>query len=173
MVGRAMQDQVEPSAERGPTTSKPKPTASRIGIMVIIVGPFLLTAIFTFSFVLNSSRPKPIVYQGESLEAWFFGSGRDFLTERTRSAAQAAIDGLGTNAFPFLLTILKGNGGSGVIYFKLYRALPAQVQARLPYPILGDDLKAIALDHIRRMHRLPTGQVQTLADCVPGLPIPG
>src|SRR5437660_1433404 len=68
---------------------------------------------------------------------------------------------------PFLLSKLKEKRGNGAMYFNLYRAMPSQVQARLPYPISGDDIKATSLGHIQRMHSIPREQVQTLADCVP------
>jgi hypothetical protein len=124
--------------------------------------------VITFLVLLHHpSRPKLPVYKGKSLEAWFFGSRKDFFYERTRSAAQDAINGLGTNSFPFLLALLKESHGNGAIYFRLYQPLPPRVQAKLPYPISDDDLKAITLDHIRRMPRLPSDQVRALAECVP------
>jgi hypothetical protein len=45
--------------------------------------------------------------------------------------------------------------------------MPGSIQAKLPYPISGDDIKAITLDHIGRLRRpLPKHKVQSVADCV-------
>jgi hypothetical protein len=37
----------------------------------------------------------------------------------------------------------------------------------LPYPISGDDIKAITLNHIRQMRSFPKQKIQTLADSIP------
>jgi hypothetical protein len=163
MVGFAMQDQVESSSGRGPTTPTTNLSPSRVGTTIVVVCPVLLTAIFVAVFVLHSSRPTMPVYKGKSLEAWFFESRKDFFS----GSRQEAIEALGTNALPFLLSVLKQSRGNGALYFKLYRAMPAQLQVRMPYPLSRDDIKAMTLHHIIRMHRLPRDQVQTLADCVP------
>ena len=103
---------------------------------------------------------------GKSLEAWFYGARTNFFYEPTRQAAQEAIDALGTNACPFLLANLKERRGNGALYCRLYRALPARLRTVLPYAISGDDIKAITLNHIRKMDSFPRQQFQTLADCV-------
>jgi hypothetical protein len=92
--------------------------------------------------------------------------------EPTRRAAQEAIDGVGTNAFPFLFQTLQHPRGSGAIYFKVYRVMPKQVQAKLPYPISGDDIRAITLDHIGQMRRGPREVARTLAGSLPRLENP-
>jgi len=65
-----------------------------------------------------------------------------------------------------LLSKLDQKQGNSALYFKIYPVLPAQVRSKLPYPISGDDIKALTLDHIRQTRRLSKDQVQTLADRV-------
>src|SRR5580693_6635596 len=102
-----MQDQVEPSQEGRPTTPRTKLSPIRGTRIVLIACLALLTAFILAAFVLESvSRPETAVYKGKSLESWFYGSRKDFFAERTRKAAKEAVDGLGTNAFPFLLFTL-------------------------------------------------------------------
>jgi hypothetical protein len=154
-------------------TTTAKLSASWVMRSAFIVCLCLLTAFILSAFVREStSRPKPVVYKGKTLEEWFYGSRKDFFVEPTRRAAQEAIDGVGTNAFPFLLYTLERTRGSGAMYFKIYRAMPKQVQAKLPYPISGDDIRAITLDHIRQLRRRPREVAQTLATCVPSLDNP-
>lgn len=110
-----------------------------------------------------------MTYKNKPLETWFYGSRTNFFHEKTRAAAQEAFDSCGTNAVPFLLSKLNTAQGNGSLYFSLHRSLPDWVQSKLPYPISGDDIKAIALDHIRKMSFRSGEQVQALANCVPGL----
>jgi hypothetical protein len=148
MVGIAMQDKAEPPSGRGPMT----PKIIRPRRIILIVCPVLLAAIvFAALFLAASARPNTIIYRGKTLDAWFYGSRKDFFNEPTRKAAQEAIDGLGTNAFPFLFYTLKHSQGNNALYFKLYQAMPKQVQAKLPYPISGDDIRAMTLMHISQM----------------------
>ena len=129
-----------------------------------------LAAVILALLLASSSPPTTtLTYKHKSLDAWFYGSRTNFFQERTRRAAQEAFDALGTNACPFLLSKLRTARGSGPLYFKLYRSLPAWAQTRLPTAISGDDIKAIALDHLRRMNAMSADQVQTLADCIPEL----
>jgi hypothetical protein len=129
-----------------------------------------LSAVILATLLLASSRPpQTLTYKNKPLEAWFHGSRTNFYSERTRQAAQEAIDSFGMNAFPFLLAKLKTAQGNGLVYFKVYRALPPWVQSRLPYPISGDDIKAMALDHIYKMRSMSREQVQAFAECVPSL----
>ncbi len=126
-------------------------------------------AILASLFVAFSPAKSTVTYKNKPLDVWFYGSRTNFFREQTRRAAQEAFDALGTNACPFLLAKLETARGPGFLYFKLYRILPVWAQPRLPYPISGDDIKAIALQHIRQMNAISAEQVQTLADCVPRL----
>jgi hypothetical protein len=139
------------------------------------LAPLVVAAAATALLVLarsSGSPDKTLTYNGKSLDVWFYGSRTNFFHEQTRQAAQEAFDALGTNAFPFLLAKLKESRGSGAMYFSLYRKLPSRFHPYLPYPISGDDIKAIALGHIANIRRLAPAQVQTLADCVPALANP-
>lgn len=122
--------------------SQPQPqTPTRRGLIsfqvrrnILVALSVVTTAVILAVLFLKGSAPEVVVYKGKTLEAWFYGSRRDFFGDRTRKPAQEAIDGLGTNAFPFLSNTLKHPKGSSGIYFKLYRAMPNQVQAKLPIP---------------------------------------
>lgn len=130
---------------------------------LLLLGAVILVPPFT---KIPSSR-KLAAYKSKSLEEWFYGSRRDFFQESTRNAAQEAIAALGTNSLPFLFSRLKERSGNGMLYFTLYRKLPAVLQTKLPYPISGDDIKAITLAHLGQFRFLPKDQVPKLADCVP------
>jgi hypothetical protein len=123
-------------------------------------------------YLAFSTTDGRLTYKDRPLEAWFYAGRTNFFSETSRKAAQVAIDALGTNGCAFLLAELKSRHGNGPLYFKLYRSLPAWAQGRLPYPLSGDDIKRIALDHISKMPRLPRVQVQGLAACVPGFENP-
>ena len=126
-------------------------------------------AILVSLFVASRPAKRTITYQNKPLDVWFYGSRTNFFREQTRRAAQEAFDALGTNACPFLLAKLRTARGTSALYFKLYQILPVWVQSRLPYPISGDDIKAIALQHMGQMSIISAEQVETLADCVPRL----
>ena len=146
------------------------PLASRS--KVIIVASFLLltvAAVVIKVFISKTPTSKPLLYQGKSIEAWFYGSRTNFFREDTTKAAQKAFDSLGTNAFPFLLGNLKDNRGDGTLYFKAFHALPSWVQVRLYYPILSDDIRAFTWNYLRKMPRLAREQINELVDCVPSL----
>lgn len=119
-----------------------------------------------------SPPPQALTYKGKPLNAWFYGARTNFFLERTRRAAQEALDSFGMNAFPFLLEKVKTARGNSSAYFRVYRALPPWAQSRIPYPISGDDIRSIALGHIHRLPGISNDQVRTFAACVPGLPNP-
>jgi hypothetical protein len=123
-------------------------------------------AIVASLFVAFSPARSTITYKNKPLDVWFYGSRTNFFREQTRRAAQEAFDALGTNACPFLLAKLETARGNGPLYCKLYRILPVWARSRLPYPISGDDIKAIALHHLRQMRVVSVEQVQAMADCV-------
>jgi hypothetical protein len=133
----------------------------------------LLSAFILLGLVLTpGSQKTTITYRGKPLEVWFYGGRTNFFADTTRRTAQDAIDALGTNAFSFLFSNLKERRGSGNLYFRLYQIMPAWIRARLHYPILGDDIKAITLNHIGNMTAVPTPQIQYLADCIPSFDNP-
>jgi hypothetical protein len=134
------------------------------GLIVLASLPFFLS-----SFAEASRSPRAPTYKGEPVQVWFYGRRKGFFLESTRRSAQNAINDLGTNAFPFLLSILKAERGNGLLYFKLYRVLPGILQAKLPYPLSGDDIKAVTLGHIGQMRPLATEEVRSLAACIPSL----
>src|SRR5689334_16713389 len=126
----------------------------RIGISVLLSAVVLLIGILLF-------RPRPanpVLYKGQSIDAWFFGSKRNFFIEDIREDAQTALNAIGTNAFSFLLSNLRERHGSIRSYFRVHRALPTRVQSWLPYPILDDDIKAITLEHWRKLRMKPVGR---------------
>ena len=142
---------------------------ARFGVVVLLCALLLLGAgILTAIFVGSNPAKSPVTYKKKSLEAWFYGSRTNFFAKRTRQAAQEAFDATGTNAVAFLLLKLKAARGNDPLYCRLYVILPAWAQSRLPYAISGDDIKAIALDHLRQTTRLSGEQVQAMADCVAG-----
>jgi len=114
---------------------------------------------------------KEITYKSKPLSKWFYGQRKDFFISTTRDAADDAFKALGTNAFPFLLSRLK-NGGSSVLYFKLYQAVPSRVQAWLPYPLLSDDIQVITLAHLSKVEDIPPEWLAALARQVPNLKNP-
>jgi hypothetical protein len=123
-------------------------------------------AILASLFVASTPAKNTITYKNKPLDAWFYGSRTNFFLGQTMRAAQEAFDALGTNASPFLLAKLETAHGNGPLYAKLYRILPLWAQSKLPYPISGDDIKAMALHYLRQMRVMSSEQVQALADCV-------
>ncbi len=114
---------------------------------------------------------KEITYKGKPVSKWFCDQRKDFFNQTTRDAADDAFKALGTNALPFLLSNLK-NRGSSVLYFKLYQVVPSRVQAKLPYPILRDDLQMITLAHLSKMKSMSPEWLAALAKQVPNLKNP-
>jgi hypothetical protein len=127
------------------------------------------TALLTSFLVASSPAKQTITYKGRSLDAWFYGARTNFFHQQTRRAAREAFDALGMSACPFLLAKLQSGRGNGFLYFKLYRLLPKRLQCRLPYPLLGDDVKMIALQHLSEMTVSSEDQLYGLAECVPRL----
>lgn len=148
------------------TQFKPGPATMRRALPIVSL---LGMAIFAGLILATLPSRTAVTYKDKSLNAWFYGAGTNFFQETTRLAARKAIDALGTNACPFLIANLKAKRGNGALYFKLYRALSARLRTELPYPISGDDIQMITLHHIRQMQSFPKQQIQTLADCIPGL----
>jgi hypothetical protein len=145
-------------------------TSERVRRAIPIAALVLVSiAILASLFVASTPAKNTITYKNIPLDAWFYGSRTNFFLERTMRAAQEAFDALGTNACPFLLAKLESARGNGPLYCKLYRILPVWAQSRLPHPISGDDIKAIALHYLRQMRVMSAEQVQALADCVPRL----
>jgi len=149
---------------------KPYQIALAIGI-VAIVGVILWNVL---SLREPAYRGKNTVsYKGKPLEAWFYGSNTTFFYPQTREAAKKAINALGTNSFPFLLSRLKEKRGNNKLYFEFYGTMPAWIRGRLPYPLSGDDIKQITLNYLREIPGgLSSEQVRALADCVPDLHSP-
>jgi hypothetical protein len=126
-------------------------------------------AVIAALLLTHSPEGNLVTYKNKPLDAWFYGSRTNFFYQETRRQAQEAFDAVGTNGGAFLLSKLKRAHGNGVLYWRLYRVLPAWAQSRLTYPISGDDTKAVVLRHLGEMRTLPWEQVQAWADCVPGL----
>jgi hypothetical protein len=113
-----------------------------------------------------------LTYKGQPPEAWFYANRTGFFSESARKSRQKAIDELGTNAFPSLLSVLTEERGSGTIYFRVHRSLPRFAQSKLPYALLGDDIKLVALDHLGQMRSLTSEHVRSLAQCIPQIENP-
>jgi hypothetical protein len=142
-----------------------------------VVGAALIVVVISLALLFrslcdSSSALERFTYRGQPARVWFYGKRSDFFLASTRDSAQKAIDELGTNAFPFLLTTLKAKRGNTPLYFKLYWKVPGFVRQKMPYPISGDDIKAITLNHIRQMRPLAGDEVRSFADCVPRLQNP-
>ncbi len=118
----------------------------------------------------NSRERHAVMYRGKPLSVWFYGSRTDFFSGTTRTKAREALIGAGTNAMPFLLATLARPQGSPTAYWRAYQIMPGWLQARTPYPILSDDIRAVALSHLWEMRdRLSKQEFQALADYVPNL----
>lgn len=132
-----------------------------------------LVGVILWPLVRVYQGESSLTYKGRPLKTWFYGANGTFFSIPTRSAAQQAINALGTNAFPFLLFTLKEKGGDGGVYAKVYRALPDLVKRRLPYPVSGDDVAFYALTHLEPMLKRPDrSQLEAVAECVPRLQNP-
>jgi hypothetical protein len=135
--------------------------------------PLLAATLLLIGLFSSRTLPRsPLLYKGKPIESWFYGARTNFFYKSTQDEAKEALDAVGTEAFPFLLSNLNGDHGQWTRYFQMYRALPKRVQNYLPYPILSDDIKSITWGHIRHMPKLPTEQVEALAGCVPKLTNP-
>ena len=138
--------------------------------MLGLSGLVLVGAIVAMVFGLKEASKEP-TYKDKPISKWFCDQRKDFFVKATRDEADIAIKALGTNALPFLLSNLK-NRGSTVLYFRLYGAVPSRVQAWLPYPILGDDMKMITLNHLSKMRDMPPEWLAALAKLAPDLKNP-
>jgi hypothetical protein len=161
-----MQDKVDSQ----PQTTPRRRVLVPLKRTIVIACP--VTAILLALLFPKGSAPEVVVYKGRTLASWFYGSRRDFFTDRTRKPAQEAINAVGTNALPFLFGTLEQPRGNNGIYFKLYHATPNLVQAKLPYPILSDDIRAMVLMHLREMRPSPGGVAPILGAQIPGFTNP-
>jgi len=143
---------------------------TRTTLVLGLSGLVLVGAIVAMVSGLKEASKEP-TYKDKPVSKWFCDQRKDFLSKTTRDAADDAFNALGTNALPFLLSNLK-NRGSTVLYFRLYGAVPSRVQAWLPYPILGDDMKMITLNHLSKMRDMPPEWLAALAKLVPDLKNP-
>jgi hypothetical protein len=140
------------------------------GVVGLLSALLLVSAVILVAlFVAATPAKSTVTYKNQPLEAWFYGSRTNFFSFNNIVAAQEAFDATGTNAGAFLLLKLKTARGNNPLYCRLYRILPVWVQSRLPYAISGDDIRAMALDHLRQMTIISKEQVQALADCIPTL----
>ena len=119
------------------------------------------------------ATPFNPVYKGKTLDAWFFGNRTNFLSQTTREAAQAALDGVGTNAFPFLLHKISNPHGSPVVYLRAWLILPPSLKRRFRRPLGDDDIRSIALGHLWKYpERFSQSQLHAFAALVPRLQNP-
>jgi hypothetical protein len=127
----------------------------------------LLTLVVATLLLLPHASPNATpVYQGKSLETWFYARRTNFFDQKTRDKAQEAIDSIGTGAVPFLLSNLAERRGDSVLYLKFYQRMPAPIQRRLSYPLSHDDIKSVSLGHIRRMDNWPNADLPRLVNAV-------
>lgn len=147
--------------------------AMRRWVHIALALLIVFAAMATGFLVWRGSRPPQqtvLKYRGKSLESWFYGSRTDFFSGHTRDAAQKALLGVGTNAFPFLLATLINPQGDSAVYLKAYQLIPGQLKARVSCPISTDDIRAVSLNHMWQMRdRLSKEDLQALADCVSNL----
>jgi hypothetical protein len=151
--------------------SAPGPPRGRRLVLVLSV----ITAaavIWLVGFNLPRRPGDSITYQNKTLEQWFYGDLTNFFTGPNIDAAMIAFNVVGTNAFPFLLSIMREHRGSGLFYFKFYHAMPPRFRGKLRYPLSRDDVKAMALDQFFSMTYIPGDQLQALADIVPSFDNP-
>jgi len=135
--------------------------------LLVSMGGALVLAV---CLALPLSR-KEVSYKDKPISKWFYGERRDFLLKSTRERAEEAINALGTNALPFLVRNLNRSGNSS-LYFNFYRALPTRIQARLQYPISGDDVHYFSLNYLSKLGPLPEPTLASLAQLIPQLPDP-
>ena len=143
----------------------PAPARSKQAF-VISIPLFVIAALPLLEFHFWPHPSPPLLYKGRTFESWFYGSKTNFFDRDTREAAQKALWAMGTNAFPFLLDNLTHNRGCSRLYLKVYRAMPAKVQSRLPFPILGEDIKMWTWLLICNMPVFATEQVELLTYCI-------
>lgn len=139
-------------------------------LQVAVFGLIVILCFFA-AVAVRQARPgpKPVLFQGKSLEAWFYGARKDFFSQAVRDSAQKALNGVGTNAFPFLLAQLKAKHGTPMLYNKSYRVMPSWIRSRLPYPISTDDIRAITFAHVQQMQgHLSLRQARDIAELLPG-----
>lgn len=158
---------------------------SRTGDQIVVMGRRLQIAVLVVAIVIGclvawqvtrlsyQAEAKSDAFRGKSLEAWFYGSRTDFFSQPVRASAQEALDGVGTNAFPFLLSQLEAGRGTPVLYNRAYRVLPGWLKSRLPFPLSGDDIRAITFDHLGKLRgRLSREQLDAIAELLPKLQNP-
>lgn len=113
------------------------------------------------------------MFRGKSLGTWFYGSRTDFFSQRLRDSTQEALNGVGTNAFPFLVSVLKAPRGTPMAYNKAYRVMPRWMKSRLAYPLSNDDIRAVTFDHLGKLNsRLSRQQLEAVAKLLPKLQNP-
>src|SRR4051794_23486387 len=92
--------------------------------LALIAGLALLLVLSVY-WGLRREKPE-IRYKGKPASEWFFGQRRDFSYQSTEENADEAFKKMGTNGFPFLLSMLDQQGNS-TVYFKLYRMMPRPI----------------------------------------------
>src|SRR5438874_1637134 len=91
-----------------PLTSNQSKRAVAASVLLVLVAAALISTIWP-----KAPASKSLLYKGKPLESWFYGARSNFFLEVTQESAQQALNALGTNSFPFLLSNLRGNTGDG------------------------------------------------------------
>jgi hypothetical protein len=87
----------------------------QIAVLVVVSGIGCLVA-WQATRASYRAAGKSVVFKGKSLEAWFYGSRTNFFFKTVRDSAQEAFNGVGTNAFPFLLSQLEAGYDTPTLY---------------------------------------------------------
>src|SRR4051812_6834588 len=134
-----------------PSNTRTFPMTPRARLPLIAGLALLLVLAVYWGF--GGKKPE-VRYNGKTLSEWFFGQRRDFFYQSIQTNAEQTFRAMGTNAFPFLLSMLEERGNS-TIYFKFYRMMPRPVQARLQHPLSRDDIQMMALHYLDSIPIIP------------------
>lgn len=136
----------------------------------------LATTLFAFALGLALWMTRRVrerynpTYGGKTASEWFFGKRTAFRREAQMRQAEAAFRGLGTNAFPFLVSQLKQRESwMNPLYFQAYPRLPNFLRTRAPLPISRSDIQFMALYYLEKIKPIPAEWANQVALCIPEL----
>jgi hypothetical protein len=128
----------------------------------------LLVAVVWFG--LGRSRAALPVYEGKTVQEWFFGADGHPGRPATMKAAGVAFEAMGTNCVPFLLDRLRSHeSGSNRFYGLIYPGFPSFLKSRWPRPLAPYYSHKLALWHLRNMMPKLAFAASDLMEIVPGI----
>lgn len=114
------------------------------------IGLFLVVG-FGWVFFVDDNGDLP-VYQGKTVEEWFYGEKGHFGSQKTRQVAEAVFEDMGPDCVPFLIQNLrKRETWVSESYRNIHSKLPDFIQTRTRPPRAVSYLQTVTLSHLRKL----------------------